>query len=114
MGSSTLSIIALCAISVHENLEAKLRNGEAVVVCPSLEDYALIQEKVCKKLLQAENKVKAVELSVIELPCCYALIGMVSEALRTFASKSSEKRIIPIYVKNVEPHLMERVEAELM
>ena len=113
MGLHVLYVVALCAVSACEDFDEKLRSGNVVVVCPSLEDPTLIKEKVCNKLAQLKDGFKAVDLSVIELPCCQALIGIVSEALRDLVGEESEKNVIPIYVRDVEPHLMEKVDAEL-
>lgn len=100
-----LTIAADCAVLSNEEIGARFRKGETVIIgCPLLEDPNRMMNKLF--LVIKETSAKEIEIYTMEVPCCHAIHMMVMRALRE-ANKNeiySEHYIVRVGSGKVESY----------
>lgn len=82
-----LLIAADCVPFAYANFHRDLLKGKILLVgCPKLDDVSLYADKL--KQIFADNNIKSITYAHMEVPCCFGLLPVIQEAIR-----SSEKSI---------------------
>jgi NAD-dependent dihydropyrimidine dehydrogenase PreA subunit len=76
-----LLIAADCVPFAYPEFHERLLSDHALVIgCPKLDDVDLYVKKLAQII--ARNDIKAVRVAHMEVPCCFGLVHIVSEALK--------------------------------
>ena len=94
---ANLLIAADCVPFAYANFHQDLLKGKILIVgCPKLDDLSLYQEKL--EQIFAQNKIKSVTYAHMEVPCCFGLLPIIKEAMRS-AGKTIPFAEITITIK---------------
>ena len=78
--NADLLVAADCVPFAHANFHSDLLKGKILLVgCPKLDDAGFYKDKITDIL--KENNIKSVTIARMEVPCCYGLVKLVSDAL---------------------------------
>ncbi|MDY6965124.1 MAG: 4Fe-4S binding protein [Halobacteriota archaeon] len=76
-----LIIVADCVPFAYANFHQDFLKGKAIIIgCPKLDDADFYLEKITQLLKSSD--VKSIEVINMEVPCCFGLMRLVSEAIK--------------------------------
>lgn len=76
-----LLISADCVPFAYGDFHGEFLAGKTVLIgCPKLDDSAFYREKLGE--IFKRNRISSIEVLIMEVPCCFALAGLVSEAVQ--------------------------------
>jgi len=80
LNGAHLTIAADCAAVAHPDFHARFLAERVVLIgCPKLDDAAAYREKLAA--IFRENEIRAVEVAIMEVPCCGGLARLVAGAI---------------------------------
>ncbi|MDO8489329.1 MAG: 4Fe-4S binding protein [Candidatus Omnitrophota bacterium] len=92
-----LLIAADCVPFAYANFHQDLLKGKILLVgCPKLDDVSLYADKL--KQIFADNNIKSITYAHLEVPCCFGLLPVIEEAIRS-SGKSMPFEEITISIK---------------
>ena len=81
LNDADLLIAADCVPFAYPDFHENFLNGKILLVgCPKLDDAEFYKEKITRIL--KENNIKSLTITHMEVPCCFGLVKLVSEAIK--------------------------------
>ena len=103
-----LLVAADCVPFAYPNFHQDFLKGKAVVVgCPKLDDIEYYIEKLAEIL--KTNTIKSVTVPYMEVPCCFALVRAVEEAMKASGKDVPLKKVKIGIRGDIRPEKEERV-----
>jgi NAD-dependent dihydropyrimidine dehydrogenase PreA subunit len=103
-----LLVAADCVPFAYPNFHQDFLKGKAVVVgCPKLDDIDYYIEKLTEIL--KTNTIKSVTVPYMEVPCCFALVRAVEEAMKASGKEVPLKKVKIGIRGDIRPEKEERV-----
>ena len=79
--NANLIIVADCVPFAYANFHQDFLKGKSIIIgCPKLDDTDLYLEKITQLLKNSD--VKSLEVINMEVPCCFGLMRLVTEAIK--------------------------------
>ncbi|MFH1191270.1 MAG: 4Fe-4S binding protein [Candidatus Omnitrophota bacterium] len=83
-----LLIAADCVPFAYANFHQDLLKGKILLVgCPKLDDLSLYKEKL-EQILR-NNSIKSITYAHMEVPCCFGLLTIIKEAIKSAGKRTS-------------------------
>jgi len=90
--SADLLIAADCAGFSYPNFHREILKGKTLIICcPKLDDASLYIKKLSE--IFKNNNLKSVTVAHMEVPCCFGLNNIISEAMKLSGVKIPVKEI---------------------
>ncbi len=84
--NSRLLIAADCVPFAFGDFHRKFLDGRVLLIgCPKLDDADLYRQKLSE--IFEKNSIKSIEVAYMEVPCCFGLVRLVSDALKDSGKK---------------------------